>query len=259
MDKISTGGIVLTENLNEILRTVAEALRIPDLILLVAAMAAAVVLLGSLAAEVFTSRRHLRAVLPKLVDRVHDTEQPMEQILSESGLLRRQKALLLELTRHPQLTPVMREAMARELLQVEQARSERILQMSDLICRIGPMLGLLGTLIPLGPGLIALGQGDTYTLSQSLLTAFDTTIAGLSAAAVCFVVSAARRRWYGGDLSMLEALAECVLEREAVCHAQHHPKSAKLDCGHYGSNQGSLCRNGSASKEHFARSGSSAS
>lgn len=39
------------------------------------------------------------------------------------------------------------------------------------------MLGLLGTLIPLGPGIIALGQGDTQTLSTSLLTAFDTTIA----------------------------------------------------------------------------------
>lgn len=51
------------------------------------------------------------------------------------------------------------------------------------------MLGLLGTLIPLGPGIIALGQGDTQTLSTSLLTAFDTTIAGLCAAAVCLVVT----------------------------------------------------------------------
>ena len=35
--------------------------------------------------------------------------------------------------------------------------------------------------------------------------------------------------------------------------------NAKLDCRHYGSDQGSLCRNGCTSKEHFARSGSSAS
>lgn len=74
------------------------------------------------------------------------------------------------------------------------------------------MLGLLGTLIPLGPGIIALGQGDTYTLSKSLLTAFDTTIAGLVAAALAIVVSAIRRRWYREYGSVLEALCTEVLE-----------------------------------------------
>jgi biopolymer transport protein ExbB/TolQ len=75
------------------------------------------------------------------------------------------------------------------------------------------MFGLLGTLIPLGPGLIALGQGDTYTLSQSMLTAFDTTIAGLAAAAVSFVISTIRKRWYEDYMTSTEALAQCILEK----------------------------------------------
>ena len=58
------------------------------------------------------------------------------------------------------------------------------------------MFGLMGTLIPLGPGLIALGQGDTKTLSDSLLIAFDTTIAGLVAGAIAYVVSGIRKSWY---------------------------------------------------------------
>jgi biopolymer transport protein ExbB/TolQ len=74
------------------------------------------------------------------------------------------------------------------------------------------MAGLLGTLIPLGPGIIALGQGDTYTLSASLLTAFDTTIAGLAAAGVCLVVHSVRSRWYAAYMSDLETLADCVTE-----------------------------------------------
>ena len=61
-------------------------------------------------------------------------------------------------------------------------------------------------------GIIALGQGDTYTLSTSLLTAFDTTIAGLVAAALAIVVSAIRRRWYREYGSVLEALCTEVLE-----------------------------------------------
>ena len=87
---------------------------------------------------------------------------------------------------------------------------------SELLARLAPMLGLLGTLIPLGPGIIALGQGDTQTLSTSLLTAFDTTIAGLCAAAVCLVVTTLRKRWYGGYMADLETLMDCVREEEAA-------------------------------------------
>ena len=79
-----------------------------------------------------------------------------------------------------------------------------------LLARLAPMFGLLGTLIPLGPGIIALGQGDTYTLSTSLLTAFDTTIAGLVAAAI----STIRRGWYREYASILEAVSETLLELE---------------------------------------------
>lgn len=58
-----------------------------------------------------------------------------------------------------------------------------------MIAKLGPMFGLLGTLIPLGPGIVALGQGDTVTLSESMNVAFDTTIAGVISAAVASVIS----------------------------------------------------------------------
>jgi biopolymer transport protein ExbB/TolQ len=74
------------------------------------------------------------------------------------------------------------------------------------------MFGLMGTLIPLGPGMIALGQGDTQTLADSLLIAFDTTVAGLAAAGVAFAISRLRKRWYEEYLSSLEALMESLLE-----------------------------------------------
>lgn len=88
-----------------------------------------------------------------------------------------------------------------------------MIKFTDLASKLGPMLGLLGTLIPLGPGIIALGQGDTYTLSVSLMTAFDTTVAGLCIAAVCMIVSTIRRRWYAAYMADLETLTSCVCER----------------------------------------------
>ena len=51
-------------------------------------------------------------------------------------------------------------------------------------------------------------------LCMLLLAAFDTTIAGLIAAAFCLVISTVRRRWYAGYMADLETLMDCVLEGE---------------------------------------------
>ncbi len=208
---------MLAENLSSALRAIAENLRSPVMFILILLIIIAVVMLGSMIAEFFTERRRLKAKMPQLVDDIKNEDKELADTIANSGLLKRQKQVLLELTIHPELTPVMREALARRLLFEEQSHYDRIVKITDLTSRLGPMLGLLGTLIPLGPGLIALGQGDTYTLSQSLLTAFDTTIAGLAAAALAFVISAIRRNWYENYMTMLEALMECILDREA-CH-----------------------------------------
>ena len=77
------------------------------------------------------------------------------------------------------------------------------------------MFGLMGTLIPLGPGLLALGQGDTKTLSDSLLIAFDTAVAGLISAAVAYIISAARKSWYEQYMVGLETVMETILEEQS--------------------------------------------
>ncbi len=206
---------MFAENLSVALRAVAENLRSPVMCILLLLIIIAVVMFGSMIAEIFTERMRLKAKMPRLVDDIKDEDKELADTIEKSGLLKRQKNALLELIIHPELTPVMREALARRLIFEEQNHYDRIVKITDLISRLGPMLGLLGTLIPLGPGLIALGQGDTYSLSQSLLTAFDTTIAGLASAVLAFVISAIRRSWYENYMTMLEALMECILDREA--------------------------------------------
>lgn len=190
--------------IHDILRTVSGALEVPVIVLLVLFLLAAAALVGWLISESCTERRHLKLALPALMETLR-TAPDREAAVEESGLLRRQKDALLELLRHPDFTDATREALAIELLEREQDRYDSIVKLSELLARLAPMLGLLGTLIPLG-------QGDTYTLSTSLLTAFDTTIAGLVAAALAIVVSAIRRRWYREYGSVLEALCTEVLE-----------------------------------------------
>ena len=202
-----------TFDIGNILRAVAGAMHYPVIVLLIFFLLAAVALLGWLLAEYLTERRHMRASLPALLEEMQHTKDLTESI-AQSGLLQRQKDALTELAAHPDFSPELREALAVRLLDAEQERYDRIVRFSELVARLAPMFGLLGTLIPLGPGIIALGQGDTFTLSASLLTAFDTTVAGLLAAAVATVVSSVRKSWYKEYVSTLEVLSQCVLDRE---------------------------------------------
>ena len=66
------------------------------------------------------------------------------------------------------------------------------------------MLGLMGTLIPLGPGLAALGNGELSILTTAMSVAFDTTVLGLFVGIIGFVLGRMRRRWYEQVLNAME-------------------------------------------------------
>lgn len=202
--------------LSKAMRVIAAAMKYPVIILLLILIALSVFMIGWLVTEFLSEHRHLEVKMPILVDALNELNDidKIRSCIQGSGLLKRQKAALIELTKHKDITPLMRESLAVRLIHEEQSFYERRLKISDVIAKIAPMLGLLGTLIPLGPGIIALGQGDTITLSSSLLTAFDTTILGLIAAAVAIVISTIRSRWYDNYMSVLETLMECILEVE---------------------------------------------
>jgi len=85
-----------------------------------------------------------------------------------------------------------------------EALAERRIERTDFLTRIAPMLGLMGTLIPLGPGLSALGEGDLSILTTAMSVAFDTTVLGLLVGIIGFVVGRLRRRWYEQVLSSME-------------------------------------------------------
>ncbi len=200
-----------TTALNNALRALASAMETPVIIILFVLIGVSLVMLGTLIAEVFTERRHLSRQLPSLLSALQSGEKP-EDAIRAAKLLPRQTRLLLTLCEKRDLSPLKREALAGDLLEAEKAHYALRVRITDLVMKLGPMFGLLGTLIPLGPGIIALGRGDTYTLSASLLTAFDTTIAGLIAAALATLLSAIRRRWYARYMSQLSAAAESLLE-----------------------------------------------
>ena len=200
-------------SLSEILHTIAQALLIPCLIILIVLMAGAVWQIGDIVVEYIAERRKHKCDVPQLLRDVHTAgADGLADLIENSGLLRRQKKALLELAESRGLPKDTLTALAERLLATEEARNARTTSITDMIAKLGPMFGLLGTLIPLGPGVVALGQGDTVTLSQSMSIAFDTTIAGIITAAVCALISTARKRWYASDIADLEAVMEGCLQ-----------------------------------------------
>jgi len=195
------------------LHAISSGLLMPAIAVLLFMLALSVVELGAMLVEALTGRRKMKVNVTELIGawRGKDAGQIMGQI-ERGGLLRRQKAVLGELVKHADLPPASLRALARRLLSAEELRYTRITNRTDVVTRLGPMFGLMATLIPLGPGMIALGQGDTKTLADSLLTAFDATVTGLAAGGIAFVVSRLRKRWYEDHLSSLEALMEGLME-----------------------------------------------
>jgi len=89
-------------------------------------------------------------------------------------------------------------------ISVLERRAHRRIERADILTRTAPMLGLMATLISLGPGLTALSNGDLGLLAEAMLTAFDSTVLGLAAGIVGFIVGRLRRRWYDEALSSWE-------------------------------------------------------
>jgi len=64
----------------------------------------------------------------------------------------------------------------------------------------------------MGPSLAVLGAGDITGLANAIIIAFDTTVVGLAAGGIAYVISKVRKRWYEDNLTTLETLCESVLE-----------------------------------------------
>lgn len=203
--------------LTDILHLSTQVLLAPVIILLLLFMAYALFLIGSIIVEAITERRNFRAEMPRLAtELVAAPEGKLADVVIDSGLLRRQKVALLILWEYRVLPPDALTSLAKRLLSVEELRYARISGRTDAAARLAPMLGLMGTLIPLGPGIVALGQGETATLASSIGVAFDTTVAGLAAAAVALVVSKIRRNWYENYMDALETAMTTMLEKIAA-------------------------------------------
>jgi biopolymer transport protein ExbB/TolQ len=204
-----------SEFLTSALNAISQGLQIPVVIFLLLFALIAILMLGGLVSE-YTSRMKVSTdLIEKLVFNINNAPSidDVKKIVESAKIPKSQKLILMKVIRAQSLTKESREALARKLIESEENGFTKSLGRTDVITRIGPTLGLMGTLIPMGPGLAALGAGDINTLANSIIVAFDTTVVGIGSGAVAYVVAKIRRRWYEEYLSNLDVMVDCVLDK----------------------------------------------
>ena len=203
-----------TETLTSLIHIFSESLLTPVIILLVISIIIVILSFGGLINE-YISRKPIKSnELEKLVRNVSFSKDVsgMKNEIENSNLFEYQKEILIRIANNHDIGSDARKALASELISAEETKLIKKTNKTDILVKVGPILGLLGTLIPLGPGLAALGSGDIMTLAQSLTIAFDTTVTGLSIGAVSYLISKYKKQWYESDLIDVETIAEAELE-----------------------------------------------
>lgn len=99
------------------------------------------------------------------------------------------------------------------LLSQFEVAADKEMSTSRTLSKLGPVLGLMGTLIPMGPALVGLSTGDIASMAYNMQVAFATTVVGLFSAIVGVATLQIKKRWYMQDMLQLEFLAELLTQK----------------------------------------------
>lgn len=187
------------------LAEIATALDVPVLIAAIVVLLLCALELGRFAAEYW--RRRVRARDLDLRDLTRQAiagpQQAVAIAYSAPSTLAGEALVEIATAPGPDRGRSAEHALARYELAVQ-----RRLDRTRLLVRAGPAIGLMGTLIPLAPGLAALGDGNVAALAENLRDAFGATVVGLLVGTVAFALTLARTRMYTEDLAAIEQGAE---------------------------------------------------
>jgi len=102
--------------------------------------------------------------------------------------------------------PILRYYESRKEASIEtlELYAHKRLEWVRMVSRTAPMLGLIATLIPLGPALKSLADGNMHGMSEGLIIAFSGVTLGLIAASITYWIGNVKKRWYAAELHLIE-------------------------------------------------------
>ena len=187
--------------ISDMLYWIATGLLVPVVILLIVLFIRALLLLGSFFGQ-YISIKKVRKEFRTVIQRM--TSQNVEEWET-----------LLPDAKHSPFIDCIKEmaenhesqAKVRHLVDNYEIMTQRELYPSNLLLKMGPMLGLMGTLIPMGPALVGLSSGDIASMAYNMQVAFATTVVGMLIAAIGVVTLQVKQRWKAREMNDLEFIS----------------------------------------------------
>lgn len=196
--------------ISDILYWISTGLLVPDIVLLIVLFGRALLLVGSFYGQYLSIRKteallrnELNALTPATVMELADKLPEKSSSLVISYIRQ-----VLQAHESP--------AQIQRLLANFEIAADKDMAISKTLTKLGPILGLMGTLIPMGPALAGLASGDIASMAYNMQIAFATTVVGLVAGAVGFLTQQVKQRWYLQDMTNLEFLSELLNEKRAA-------------------------------------------
>ncbi len=190
--------------ISNILYWISTGLLVPVIVLLIFFFIRALILIGGFFGQHLQVKKTTTVIYNKLAN------------LNPSTLEDFDKGL-------PTKTTSVMVAYAKKIIEAENDRSkidlflseyeieaDKELSTSRTLTKMGPILGLMGTLIPMGPALVGLASGDIASMAYNMQVAFATTVVGLVVSAIGFLTQQVKERWAVKNLTILEYLADIV-------------------------------------------------
>ena len=192
----------------------SQVVRLPVIVLLWVCVAAALFMAGSCVSELLARRRERRSFdLNEWIQTGTALSADTDRLAALPAVLR---SMLRDVNDHRAKEAFLDGGLEHIVLEREE-QARRTLAGSRLLVKVGPSLGLLGTLIPMGTALASLTAGNLEAMAGQMVVAFTTTIVGLSAGTVAFVIQLVRHNWVNQTIREQRFLAERIageLERD---------------------------------------------
>lgn len=136
---------------------------------------------------------------------------------------------LNELRHNYAMAPRRLEIEVERLLQAAELGLSRQLDRVRFVIKVGPALGLMGTLIPMGISLAALAEGNIPKMAGSMVTAFTATVAGLGAGVLAYLIALSRERWAREDVREMAHAAELAIALAVPASTRSHHLQEEAD------------------------------
>ncbi len=195
-------------SITNVLYWISTGLMVPVVAILIFLFFKAIIMVGNFYAQFVSKRRNNNLINLKFEQM--DSENASQII---GSLPDNNQVLVLNYLRR-MLNLKDNEAHLHRLLANFEIDADKDLAKSKTLSKLGPILGLMGTLIPMGPALVGLSTGDIGSMASNMQVAFATTVIGLVIGAIGFLTQQIKQRWYLQDYTNLEFVVKLFIEKK---------------------------------------------